>query len=592
MSHIKIVGKDNTNHLSEAKIHNGAVKTGFDTTDTGFVSLETKINQINTHLDTFSGHGNNVVGEGATKLQVLSYAHDTANGYFRPLKTDTSGRLECSVDALEVTAETINLSTDTLETLITSTNTKLDTIESSANSLISANHTDLIALEASLTSMEGKQDTQVTHLSEIEGAIETIEACVGSNKVNVNISSGGTDVSGLSTHVKQDTIIGHLDGVEGKLDTIETSADALIVANHTDLVALEASLTSMEGKQDTQVTHLSEIEGAIETIEACVSSNKVNVNIASGTATDVSALSTHAKQDTIIGHLDGVEGKLDTLETTNNACEVLLGTIDADTNDIKVAVQAIDNAVDGNYLNVNQNIAGTDVDGNSGNKGAQTQRVVIATDDIPIALVNTKLGHLSVNLDTLESSLASMEGKQDTQVTHLSEIEGAIEVIETVVKAEDSAHSSTDAGIMALAVHQTTGTSLGANGDYTPLSVNANQHLRTTNELIVTAFTIPSSGVVGNSASATSSSLKIEDKTDKISIVIRSTTTTDNWSIQLTGSVDDSAYWTISSSWYSSTNFTDSDKVRQIQVPIVFKYIKVFISNSGSSATFVAHLLN
>mgnify|MGYP003639548383 FL=1 len=31
--------------------------------------------------------------------------------------------------------------------------------------------------------MEGKQDTQITHLSEIEGAVETIEACVSSNKV-------------------------------------------------------------------------------------------------------------------------------------------------------------------------------------------------------------------------------------------------------------------------------------------------------------------------------------------------------------------------------------------------------------------------
>jgi acylphosphatase len=47
---------------------------------------------------------------------------------------------------------------------------------------------------------------------------------------------------------------------------------------------------------------------------------------------------------------------------------------------IKTAVEAIDNAVDGNYLNTNLNIAGTDVDANSGNKSAATLRVVIATD--------------------------------------------------------------------------------------------------------------------------------------------------------------------------------------------------------------------
>ena len=43
------------------------------------------------------------------------------------------------------------------------------------------------------------------------------------------------------------------------------------------------------------------------------------------------------------------------------------------------------------YLNVNQNIAGTDVSSNSGNKDAATQRVVIATDDIPTGLTNTIL---------------------------------------------------------------------------------------------------------------------------------------------------------------------------------------------------------
>jgi hypothetical protein len=345
----------------------------------------------------------------------------------------------------------------------------------------------------------------------------------------------------------------------------------------------------MEGKQDTQITHLSEIEGAVETIEACVSSNKVNVNIASGSATDVSALSTHAKQDTIIGHLDGVEGKLDTLETTNNACQVLLGTIDADTNDIKVAVQALDNAVDGNYLNVNQNIAGTDVSANSGNKDAQTQRVVIATDDIPIALVNTKLDHLSANLDTLESSLASMEGKQDTQVTHLSEIEGAIEVIETAIKSEDSAHSSTDTGIMALAVHQTTGALLGANGDYTPLSVNVKQHLRTATELQAFAFTLPSSGSIGNNNMAETDVFTFHHKVESSTIFVGSNNSSiGSFSFVVKGSVDGSAYFTISSSIYGSTNFNDNDKQAYFTLNnFNIKYIKLQVVNSsGSTDTF------
>jgi len=68
---------------------------------------------------------------------------------------------------------------------------------------------------------------------------------------------------------------------------------------------------------------------------------------------------TAANQATIIGHVDGVETlitstntKLDTLETTNNANQVLLGTIDSDTDAIKTAVQILDNAISGTEMQV------------------------------------------------------------------------------------------------------------------------------------------------------------------------------------------------------------------------------------------------
>ena len=87
----------------------------------------------------------------------------------------------------------------------------------------------------------------------------------------------------------------------------------------------------------------------------------------------------------------------------------LLTTIDSDTSAIKTAVQLLDNALDGNYFNVNANIAGTDVSSNSGNKDAQTQRVVIATDDIPIALVNTNLVAIESTADAILAKNTELE---------------------------------------------------------------------------------------------------------------------------------------------------------------------------------------
>ena len=120
--------------------------------------------------------------------------------------------------------------------------------------------------------------------------------------------------------------------------------------------------------------------------------------------------STSAKQDTGNTSLGNIDAKLVsgtdigdvTINNAGGAAAVNIqdggntitvdGTVavtNADMASCKTALELLDNAVDGNYLNVNANIAGTDVDGNSGNKSAQTQRVCIATDDVNLSAIKT-----------------------------------------------------------------------------------------------------------------------------------------------------------------------------------------------------------
>ena len=54
-------------------------------------------------------------------------AKNPSNNY-QPLNVDASGRLQCSVDEIEITADTINVNLNELEALTTTTNGKLDTI--------------------------------------------------------------------------------------------------------------------------------------------------------------------------------------------------------------------------------------------------------------------------------------------------------------------------------------------------------------------------------------------------------------------------------------------------------------------------------
>ena len=113
-----------------------------------------------------------------------------------------------------------------------------------------------------------------------------------------------------------------------------------------------------------------------------------------------SGAATAANQSTIIGHVDGLEtlitstnSKIDTLdavqdnaltklgeiETTNNANQVLLGTIDSDTDAIKTAVEAINQAAEGTI-------------------SSTTQRVTIATDDDGVAHLATIAGAVSTQM--------------------------------------------------------------------------------------------------------------------------------------------------------------------------------------------------
>lgn len=134
------------------------------------------------------------------------------------------------------------------------------------------------------------------------------------------------------------------------------------------------------------------------------------------------------------------------LSATDNT---VLDNIDTSTAAAATSLAALDNSVDGNYLNTNMNIAGTDVDGNSGNKSAATMRVVIATDQP--ALTNKLL--VTPDLPSGASSLA----EQQTQTTHLAtiagdttDIEAAVELIDDTVFVDDAAFTPATSKVLGV----------------------------------------------------------------------------------------------------------------------------------------------
>ncbi len=383
-----------------------------------------------------------LTGEGNLKVSIQEdHTHDlstAANQVLHNTKLDSI--LSKNTDA-EVHLGNIDTGIDVLEACVGSNKVNVN-IASGSMSL------------ATGASTEAKQDTQITHLSEIEGAVETLEGCVGSNKVNVNISSG--NISGFSTSALQtdtNTLLTTLDGVvdnilskntdaEVHLGNIDTGIDvleacvgsnkvnvnissgnisgfstsALQVDTNSKLDTLESSLTSMELKQDTQITHLSEIEGAVETLEGCVGSNKVNVNISSGSMSLASGASTSALQG-------DTNTKLDTLESSLTSMEGKQDTQITHLSEIEGAVETLEGCVGSNKVNVNIS---------SGNISGFSTSALQGT-------TNTKLDALETTLTAIETDQAALEVLHTATNSALTTIDAVLDTIKVDTEAIETA---------------------------------------------------------------------------------------------------------------------------------------------------------
>jgi hypothetical protein len=92
----------------------------------------------------------------------------------------------------------------------------------------------------------------------------------------------------------------------------------------------------------------------------------------------------------------------------------------------------------------------------------------------------TVSGKESLDVNVTQSALPTGAATETTLASLLTELQ-------TITHAEDAAHASGDAGVMALVVRNDAGGSLvSADGDYAPLQVDANGNLRVAGNLTVT----------------------------------------------------------------------------------------------------------
>jgi len=397
------------------------------------------------------------------------------------------------------------------------------------------------------------------------GDVDVTSIAAGTNRIGhvVARANEAADGSGTERHLLCDSA-GHL-----QVDVISAPSTAVTGTVTANLSATDnAVLDDIAQKIGDVETSVQLIDDIVKAEDAAHSSGDKGVMLL-GVRQDSQA-DFGADGDYVPFSIDG-DGKLRVAAAaaSGGATEAKQDVIESTLTALETSLQALDNAVDGNYLNVNLNIAGTDVDGNSGNKSATSQRVCIATDDVPIALVNTKLDHLSDNLDTLEASLTSMEGKidtldavQDNALTKLGEIDAVLDNIKVDTEAIETAVEALNA-----------------------------------RDVLVTTLVVDGESVTSGGGTHTTGSFEITKRPKgdgKLFFLIRiSGVAKTDVSIAFLASADDTNFFKIPLSFQQTEN-TTTGTGRIATLFFIPKHLKVELTNGNfsSAATCSVHMFN
>ena len=184
-----------------------------------------------------------------------------------------------------------------------------------------------------------------------------------------------------------------LERIRKNTATTNLSAESLALDVHVD------GLETLQAATNTLLTSI------LAAQNASLDGDEQQVDVVSGTITANLSATDNAVLDAMVVDLAAIEVLLTAANVDHAANEALLIGIDSDTNLIKTSLDNIDNAVDGNYLNVNANIAGTDFVGGAGAVASGVQRTTLASDDPAVALLTT----IDADTNAIKIDLAALE---------------------------------------------------------------------------------------------------------------------------------------------------------------------------------------
>jgi len=381
------------------------------TTD-GLEALQTL---TNTKLDTI-----------ATNTANIKISTDSVN-----LNVDTLETLVTATNAELMYLNNVNTAGATAHSLLAANvhhNDNKTHLSSVKSEIQYANNTGAAgSLAHSLLAGNVHHNDNKTHLLSIKNAVELLDNAISGNEMQVDIVSSALP-SGSSTAANQVIIEASLTAMEAKMDTdnvvydnqltklteIDTAIDTIDTVLDASLVKqtnIETLITTLDGVQDNILTKLGEIETTNNSIQSAVEGT---LTVGSHAVTNAG---TFATQATCSGTVTA------NLGATDNA---VLDDIAQKLGDIETAVQILDNAISGNEMQVDVvSMPSTTVSGTvTANLSATDNAVLDAS-----LVKQTNIETLITTLDGVQDNILTKLGEIETTNNSIqSAVEGTLTV--------------------------------------------------------------------------------------------------------------------------------------------------------------------
>ena len=386
-----------------------------------------------------------------------------------------------------------NTKLDSVVTQTTATNTKLDTFSGAINNNIGDGSVKLqtyvyghdsgngLARPLAVTSngeLKVSNDVLEVSAETVNLNTDTLEAKVQAvtDKLDTFAGAGNNNIGEGSS--KLQTYLYARDVSAGNFKPLVCDGDAHLQVDvvSTALPTGGATEATLSGLKNSLTGDGAGGDNAPGVMLKAINDNVISSNTALGVINNnalatVTAVNLNTNAQTQNG--DGTGNKpgvmLDAINTNIINAEAHLGNIDGNITACNTGAVTISSALP----------AGSNTIGKV-NIGTFDNAITIQDGGNSITIDGTITANAGTNLNT--SALATQSTLADAEA-HLGNIETAVQLIDNIVKNEDTAHSGGDAGVMALSVRKDTATFLaGSDADYQPLITDANGRLHSINK--------------------------------------------------------------------------------------------------------------